>query len=156
MKSYRSCIMTGLLVVLCLVTGLYFLTGYKAYVEHQEKKAVLVQKVRWLTQLQSNREQKLQSIMKINNFVNNAKLLGLEENKWAIYNVDIQDTVTFAEMKTILKQCSNTDSHYFSPVSFHIKSLKATGDMDKTSGRTFENKTGDILMTLKGAFVVKN
>jgi hypothetical protein len=156
MKIFRSSIMTGLLVVLFLVTGRYFLTGYQAYIAHKEKKAVLVQKVRWLTQFQREKEQKLHNIMQINNFINNAKSLGLERDKWAVYNVDIQDTVTFAEMKTILKQCSNADFHYFSPVSFHIKSLKATGDMDKTSGRTFENETGDILMTLKGAFVVKN
>ena len=156
MKIFRSCIMTGLLAVLFLVTGRYFLSAYRSYVAHKEEKAVLVQKVRWLSQLQSEREQKLHSIMKINNFINNAKALGLEQNKWAVYNVDIQDTVTFAEMKTILKQCSNADSHYFSPVSFHIKSLQATGDRDKTSGRTFENEAGDILMTLKGAFVVKN
>jgi hypothetical protein len=156
MKIFRSFIMTGLLVVLFLMAGSYFLTGYKAYVAHKEKKAVLVRQVRWLGQLQSEREQKLHSILRINNFVNNAKLLGLEQNKWAVYNVDIQDTVTFAQMKTILKQCSNADSHYFRPVSFHIKSLKATGNKNETSRMTFENETGDILMTLKGAFVVKN
>lgn len=156
MKIFRSCIMTGLLVVLCLMAGRYFLTGYKAYVAHKEKKAVLVRQVKWLSQLQSERKQNLHSIIRINNFINNAKLLGLEQNKWAVYNVDIQDTVTFAEMKTILKQCSNGDSHYFKPVSFHIKSLKATNDKDKASGRIFENEAGDILMTLKGAFVVKN
>lgn len=156
MKIFRSCIMTGLLVGLFLMAGRYFITSYKAYVAHKEKKAVLVRQVRWLNQLQSERKQKLHSILKINNFVNNAKLLGLEQNKWAVYNVDIQDTVTFGEMKTILKQCSNADSHYFKPVSFHIKSLKATGNTDKTSERIFENKPGDILMTLKGAFVVKN
>ena len=156
MKIFRSCIMTGLLVVLFLMAGRYFLTAYKAHVIQKDKKAVLVGKVRWLSQLQSEREQKLHSILRINNFVNNAKLLGLEQNKWAVYNVDIQDTVTFAEMKTILKQCSHTDSHYFKPASFHIKSLKATGNKNDTSGMTFENQTGDILMTLKGAFVVKN
>ena len=156
MKIFRSCFMTGLLAVLCLMAGRYFLTGYKVYAEHKEKRAMLVRQVKWLNQLQSERKQQLHSILRINNFVNNAKLLGLEENKWAVYNVDIQDTVTFAEMKTILKQCSNVESHYFKPVSFHIKSLKATGDTDKTSERIFENKAGDILMTLKGAFVVKN
>ena len=112
--------MTGLLVVLFLMAGRYFLTGYKAYVAHKEKKAVLVRQVRRLSQLQNEREQQLQSILRINNFINNAKLLGLEQNKWALYNVDIQDTVTFAEMKTILKQCSNADSHYFRPISFFI------------------------------------
>lgn len=148
--------MTGFLVVLSLVAGRYFLTGYKLYAAHKEKKVVLARQVKWLSQLESERKQKLHSILRINNFVNNAKLMGLEEKKWAVYNVDIQDTVTFAQMKTILKQCSNTDSHYFKPISFHIKSLKATGNTDKTSERMFENKTGDILMTIKGAFVVKN
>lgn len=148
--------MTGLLVVLCLLAGRYFLTGYKVYVAHREQKSALIRQVKWLSQLQSERKQNLHGILRINNFVNNAKLMGLEEHKWAVYNVDIQDTVTFAEMKTILKQCSNGDSHYFKPASFHIKSLKAIGDTDKTSERIFENKTGDILMTLKGAFVVKN
>ncbi|MGB2690568.1 MAG: hypothetical protein WBC36_16435, partial [Desulfobacterales bacterium] len=94
MKKFKSCIMTGLLVVLFLMAGRYFLTGYKAYVTHKDKKAALVRQVRWLSQLQSEREQKLPSILRINNFINNAKLLGLEQNKWAVYNVDIQDTVT--------------------------------------------------------------
>ena len=156
MKIFRSCIMTGLLVVLLLMAGHYFLTNYKAYVGYKGKKTVLVRKVRRLNQFQSEREQKLHSILRINNFVNTAKSLGLEQSKWSEYNVDIQDTVTFVEMKTILKQCSNTDSHYFRPISFHIKSLKATDNQDKTSGKTFENVEGDILMTLKGAFVVKN
>jgi uncharacterized protein YjiK len=132
------------------------MTGHKVYVAHKEKKAVLDRQVRWLSHLKSEKEQKLHSILRINNFINNAKLLGLEQNKWAEYNVDIQDTVTFTEMKTILNQCSNGDSHYFKPISFHIKSLKATGNKEKTSGMTFENESGDILMTLKGAFIVKN
>ena len=156
MKIFRSCIMTGLLVVLFLMAGRYFLTAYKAYVGYKGKKTVLVRKVRRLNQFQSEREQKLHSILRINNFVNTAKSLGLEQSKWSEYNVDIQDTVTFAEMKTILKQCSNSNSHYFRPVSFHIKSLKATGNYEKVPGKIFENETGDILMTLKGAFVVKN
>lgn len=156
MKIFRSCIMTGLLAVLFLMAGYYFLTGYKVYVAHKKNKAELVQQVKWLSQLQSERKQKLHSILRINNFVKHAKLMGLEEKKWAVYNVDIQDTVTFAEMKKILKQCSNADSHYFRPISFHIKSLKTNGNTDKPSERIFENKTGDILMSLKGTFVVKN
>ena len=156
MKIFRSCIMTGLLMVLLLMVGRYFLNSYQGYVAHKEKKAVLVENIRWLSQLKSEREHQLHSILRINNFVNNAKLLGLEQNKWDVYNVDIEDAVTFAQMKTILKQCSNSNSHYFKPVSFHIKSLKAAGNYENISGKTFENEAGDILMTLKGAFVVKN
>jgi len=156
MKIFRSCIMTGLLVVLLLTAGRYFLNSYQGYVVHNDKKAVLVRNIRWLSQLQSERKQKLHSIIRINNFVNNAKLLGLEQNRWDVYNVDIENAVSFSQMKTILKQCSNSNSHYFRPISFHIKSLKATGNYEKVPGKIFENETGDILMTLKGAFVVKN
>jgi len=156
MKIFRSCIMTGLLVVSLLTAGRYFLNSYQEYVVHKDKKAVLVSNIRWLSQLQSERKQKLHSIMRINNFVNNAKLLGLEQNRWDVYNVDIENAVSFSQMKTILKQCSNSNFHYFRPVSFHIKSLKATGNYEKVPGKIFENETGDILMTLKGAFVVKN
>ena len=156
MKSYRSCIMTGILVVLFLMAGRYFLTNYKAYIEKKEKKTMLVQKIGWLSRLKTEKEHQLHDILRINNFVNQAKLLGLEQNKWEVYNVDIEDTVTFPQMKAILKQCSNSNFHYFRPISFHIKSLKASVGDGKTSGKTFENETGDILMKLKGAFVVKN
>jgi len=156
MKIFRSCIMTGLLVVFLLMVGRYFLNSYQGYVVHKDKKAVLVRNIRWLSQLQSERKLKLHSIMRINNFVNNAKLLGLEQNRWDVYNVDIENAVSFSQMKTILKQCSNSNSHYFRPVSFHIKSLKATGNYEKVPGKIFENEAGDILMRIKGEFVVKN
>ncbi len=160
-KIFRSCVMTGLIVMLLLIGGRFFLTGYKRYVVNQDKKAVLTCRANLLNQQQSDRKQKMHNILRVNRFVNNAKLLGLEKRRWAVYNVDIQDAVTFTEMKKVLMQCSNATFRYFRPVSFHIKSLKAThnnagiGNKYETSGMTFENKTGDILMTLKGAFIVR-
>ena len=162
--------MTGVLVMLLLIGGRFFLTGYKRYVVHQDKKTALTRRVNFLNQQQSERKQKMHHILRVNRFVNNAKLLGLEKNRWAVYHVDIQDAVTFTEMKRNLMQCTNSASRYFRPVSFHIKSLKAThkikslkathknagiGNKNETSEILFKNKTGDILMTLKGAFVVK-
>ena len=160
-KIFRSCLMTGLLVVLLLIGGRFFLTGYKRYVVNQDKKSVLTRRANLLNQQQSDRKQKMHNILRVSRFVNNAKLLGLEKRRWAVYNVDIQDAVTFTEMKKNLMQCSNSASRYFRPVSFHIKSLKANhnntgiGNKNETSEMLFKNKTGDILMTLKGAFVVR-
>ncbi|MGD2029786.1 MAG: hypothetical protein PVG86_07580 [Desulfobacterales bacterium] len=160
-KVFRSCVMTGVLVVLVLIGGRFFLTGYKRYVVHQEKKAVLTRRANLLNQQQSEQKQKMHHMLRVNRFVNNAKLLGLEKRKWAVYHVDIQDTVTFTEMKRNLMQCTNSASRYFRPVSFHIKSLKAThmnkgiGNKNESSEVLSKNNTGDILMTLKGAFVVR-
>ena len=160
-KIFRSCVMTGFLVLLLLIGGRFFLTGYKRYVVNQDKKSALTRRANFLNQQQSDRKQKMHNILRVSRFVNNAKLLGLEKRRWAVYNVDIQDAVTFTEMKKNLMQCSNSASRYFRPVSFHIKSLKATdnnagiGNKNETSEMSFKNKTGDILMTLKGAFVVR-
>lgn len=103
-----------------------------------------------------DRQRKWQNILKVNHFVKNAQLLGLVRNKWAVYHVDIQDSVTFTDMKNLLNQCTNGNSHYFKPISFHIKSTKAMGEKEKESGMSSQNQKGDILMTLKGAFIVKN
>jgi len=160
-KIFRSCVITGVLVMLLLMGGRFFLTGYKRYVVNQNKKAVLTRRANLLNQQQSERKQKRHHIFRVNRFVNNARLLGLEKRRWAVYHVDIQDAVTFTEMKRNLMQCTNSASRYFRPVSFHIKSLKATennagiGNKNETSEMLFKNKTGDILMTLKGAFVVR-
>jgi hypothetical protein len=148
--------MTGFLMVLCLLAGRFFFSGYQRYVVNQDKKAVMIRQANLLNQRQIGREQKRQNILRVNRFVNNAELLGLVQKKWALYHVNIQDSVTFTEMKKLLTQCSNGDSHYFKPVSFHVKSITATGDKEEAPGMTFQNQTGDILMTLKGAFVVKN
>jgi hypothetical protein len=148
--------MTGLLVVLCLPAGRYFLSGYQRYIINQDKKAVLIRQAELLNQRRIERDQKWQNILKVNRFVKSAELLGLVRKKWAVYHVDIQDSVTFIEMKKLLAQCTNGESHYFKPISFHIKSIKAIGNKEKSSGMTAQNQKGDILMMLKGAFVVKN
>lgn len=155
-KLFRSSIMTGLLVVLCLSIGYFFLSGYQRYVFNQNKKAVLIRKAEILNHRRMEQQQKWQNILKVNRFLKNAKLLGLVRKKWSIYHVDIQDSVTFTDMKNLLAQCTNGDSHYFKPISFHIKSAKATGHKEKVSDITSQNQKGDILMTLKGAFWVKN
>jgi hypothetical protein len=155
-KLFRSSIMTGLLVVLCLSVGYFFLSAYQRYVVDQDKKAVLIQKAEMFNHQRIDRERKWQDILAVNRFVKSAQLLGLVRKKWAVYHVDIQDSVTFTDMKNLLTQCTNGESHYFKPVSFQIKSAKAIGAKEKVPGITSQHQKGDILMTLKGAFLVKN
>jgi hypothetical protein len=155
-KIFRSSVMTGLLVVLCLLAGSFFLSVYQRYVANFDKQEALIRKTELLNHRRTDREQKWQNILQVNHFVKNAQLLGLVRKKWSVYHVDVEDSVTFTEMKKLLIQCTNGDSHYFKPISFHIKSIKAIDNKKRTSGMTSQNQKGDILMTLKGAFVVKN
>ncbi|MGA7143913.1 MAG: hypothetical protein WBY47_05365 [Desulfobacterales bacterium] len=155
-KIFRSGLVTGLLVVLCFSAGYFFLSGYQRYIVNLDKKAALIRQAELLNHRQIDRKQKWQDIMKVNRFVKNAELLGLVRKKWAVYHVDIQDSVNFTEMRKLLTQCTNGDSHYFKPISFHLKSIKAIDNKKNTSGMTSHRQKGDILMVLKGAFFVKN
>ncbi len=155
-KIFRSSMMTGLLVVLCLLAGSFFLSGYQRYVVNRDKKEALIRKTELLNHRRTNREQKWQNISRVNHFVKQAQLLGLVRKKWSVYHVDVEDSVTFTQLKKLLVQCTNDDSHYFKPISFHIKSIKAIDNKKKQSVKTSQNHKGDILMTLKGAFLVKN
>jgi hypothetical protein len=155
-KLFRSSLMTGLLVVLLLSVGHMFLSAYQRYVVNQDKKAVLIRKAELLNHRRIDTEKKWHDILAVNRFIKSAQLLGLVRKEWEIYHVDIQDSVTFTEMKNLLSQCTNGDAYYFKPISFQIKSTKAMGNKEKPSGITSRNQKGDILMTLKGAFMVKN
>ena len=148
--------MSGLLVMLCFSAGYFFLSGYQRYIVNLDKKAALIRQVELFNHRQIDRKQKWQDIMKVNRFVKNAELLGLVRKKWAVYHVDINDSVNFTEMRKLLTQCTNGDSHYFKPVSFHIKSINAIDNKKNTPGMTSHSQKGDILMTLSGAFFVKN
>ena len=148
--------MSGLLVALCLPAGYFFLSGYQRYTLNQDRKAALIRRAELLHHQQIDRKQKWQNILKVNQFVKSAESLGLVRKKWAVYHVDIQDSVTFTEMKKLLTECTNGDSHYFKPISFHIKSIKANANKKESSSMKIQNQKGDIIMTLKGAFLVKN
>ena len=155
-KLFRSSLMTGLLVVLLLLVGHFFLSAYQRYVVKQDKKSVLIRKAELLNHRRIDTEKKWHDILAVNRFIKSAQLLGLVRKEWEIYHVDIQDSVTFTEMKNLLSQCTNGEAYYFKPILFQIKSTKAMGDKEKPSGITSRKQKGDILMTLKGAFMVKN
>jgi hypothetical protein len=148
--------MTGILVMLCFSAGYFFLSGYQRYIVDLNKKTALIRQAELLSHRQIDRKQKWQDIMKVNRFVKNAQLLGLVRKKWAVYHVDINDSVTFPEMRKLLTQCTNRDSHYFKPISFHIKSVTAIDNKKNASGITSNSQKGDILMALSGAFFVKD
>ena len=97
----------------------------------------------------------------MNSFVNRASSLELERDKWAYYDVNIEEAVSFPEAEEILRQTTNSLSYYFKPVMLHVKTKSesnAKAGPDKrtaTSADSPETKKGDVFLTLKGTFVVK-
>jgi len=100
-------------------------------------------------------------MVRVNNFINHARSLGLEKHRWAWYDVNIEEPVSFPEAEKILMQTTNTSSYYFKPVTLHVtKKIESdkkaeTKKPPSTSADSPETKKGDILLKLRGAFLVK-
>jgi len=107
-------------------------------------------------------ERKRRILLRVKNFIDKADKLGLQESRWATYEVNIAQGIAFFEMEQIVNQCVNTPSYYFRPVSLHIKT---NGESDNNefqekpglkSTESSEDQMGDAILTLNGAFVVRH
>ena len=154
-------IISAFLAIFFFIAAHFFLTAYNKYILSQEKNKVLTRQVRLLRQQQREIERKKRIMIRVNNFINRARSLGLEKDKWAYYDVNIAEPVSFQEAKKILTQTTNSSSYYFKPVMLHVKTKiksdkKATQKKPpSTSADSPETKEGDILLTLRGGFLVK-
>jgi len=107
-------------------------------------------------------ERKRRILHRVKKFIDKADALGLEESRWATYEVNIAQGITFFEMEQILNQCVNTSSYYYRPVSLHIKTNGESDNNeieekpDSKSVESSEDQVGDVLLTLNGAFVVRH
>lgn len=90
-------------------------------------------------------------------FVDRARSLGLTRDQWYSYRVNIDEPVSFQEAAYILNQTANSSSYYFNPVQLHIKEKTAAESDNRSAARQVSppQQQGDLLLTLKGEFVVK-
>jgi len=147
------------LAVFFFIAAHFFLTTYNRYFINRKKAEVLTVQARLLKQQKNETEVKKHSIFQANNFIDRARSLGLEENRWAVYDINIEEPVTFSEMEQILNQCANSSAYYFKPIIFYAKTVRELdkGKMKKAiSADSQDTKQGDMLLTLKGVFYVRH
>jgi hypothetical protein len=91
-------------------------------------------------------------LKKLRNFVDQAKAVGLVKDRWAYYPIAIDEAVTFSVAEEVLNQTWSSGAYYFKPKQLHLKKNIDRNDADNEStGRTEK----DLLLTLKGSFVVR-
>jgi len=148
-------------MIFFFIAAHFFLTAYNKYILSQEKIKVLNRQVQLLIKQQRELERKERIMVRVNRFINRARSLGLEKDRWAYYDVNIQEPVSFQEAEKILTQTANSSSYYFKPVTLHVKTKIESDKKSKqnkppsTSADSPETKEGDILLTLRGGFLVK-
>ncbi|MCD6153128.1 MAG: hypothetical protein J7J07_04370 [Syntrophobacterales bacterium] len=161
-KTIRHHITTAIVAIFFCISAYSFLTVHNNYALRNEKLKALTGEARLLEHNQGEINRKKVLMNRVGTFVNLAVSSGLEKSKWAFYDVDIEDIFTFPEAERIISQTASTASYYFKPVMLHMKtdmeSYKET-IKDKTfRGKSADSKLkrqGDVLLKLKGTFVVR-
>ena len=157
----RQHIISAVLVVFFFIAAHFFLKAYNTNILSQEKITILNRQVQLLINQQRELERKKRIMVRVNRFINRAQSLGLEKDKWAYYDVNIQEPVSFQDAEKILQQTTNSSSYYFKPVTLYVTTniepdKKATQKKPPSiSADSPETKEGDILLTLRGGFLVK-
>ncbi|MCP3951662.1 MAG: hypothetical protein GY697_05505 [Desulfobacterales bacterium] len=170
-KASKLTISAGLLSIFLCGAVFLFLQAYNRFEVNNGKKEALSVRLKVLQQQKREAERKARILAKLNDFVHRAGSFGLEEGGWDVYEVYINEPVTFAEMEQMLNQCTNSADYYFKPISLYAKTGRYPGagpavvadekgagpkeKMPQTSVDLQGGATGDVLLTLKGAFVVR-
>lgn len=139
----------------------FFLTAHKRYALNKNALRATISQAQLLKAHQKELERKKGVLQRIHGFVHRARSAGVEKDKWAYYDVNIEEPVPFEEAEKILGQTANSSSYYFKPITLEVKTkIQPDAKAPSTtaaaaSGDSSETKTGDILLNLKGSFVVK-
>lgn len=153
----RHKVFSVLVAVALVVSAHGFFEAHQAYTALQNRLHGLTSEVRSLERRREQLAHNRRLVEQSRDFVDQAVSLGLTKAQWSSYHVNIDEPVSFQEAEYILNQTVNSPSYYFRPSMLHIKA-KAAADMQETpSGhqKTAVLEQGDLLITLKGDFVVK-
>ena len=158
----RSPITTVLSAIVFLVAAFTFWGAFRSYRVETEKMETLQVRGKIMARHQRKFDQQQRVIDNLNGFVTEATRLGLDPNNWETYDVHIQEVVSFSEMQRIVNQCDNTSAYYFKPVSLEAKQRIRNPKkiLVRPTDTAHEEKVpdadeGDILLNLRGTFVVK-
>ncbi len=159
-KKFGPHIIAVGLGILLIVAAQYFTTAFNRHTQNERNLESLDRQVRLLEQNKREQTQKRRTLAHAKKFINRAKAFGLERHKWEHYDVNIEERVYFYEAMRILTQTANSESCYFNPISLNIKKVEgpdptASGQTQTTTGPENDQQGGDLLLSLKGTFVVR-
>lgn len=126
------------------------MNAYSRYDSLRERQAHLSRQRRLLLQKKEEIGHKNQILSEVQNFLDRAKSLGLEKEKWAVYEVNVQDAMSFAEAEQILSQCAYSTFAYYVPALLEIKTIDSI-EINSPGAQ----KKGDLFITLRGRFIAR-
>ena len=110
-------------------------------------------------------EQKMRVLQRVAHFVNRAHEQRLTPDSWSVYEVNIQESVTFSELAQIVEQCVQDKDVYYKPLAFHVALNQEQGPKPPSADGIEPiildadgqgDKPSDVALALKGTFLVRH
>ncbi len=159
LSDYRLTVVVA--VFLLVAAGLFFNAFYRTRALQQKAQALSAQ-VGFLQQQEKQVVKGRDRLLLLRDFHAGAAAAGLQPEEWSLYDVQIQRTATFEQLEQILNQCAHGPQYYFKPQALKIQRIPPDGSTQKLAGDYPQQMLAadalqqkDILLSLKGAFVVK-
>jgi hypothetical protein len=149
--------------MLCLSVGLllslhFAMSAYSRFAAAENRLAALTVRQRLAEQNEAQLTRSYRIWQKVGKFTEAIRSAGLSEQNWSVYDVVIEEPVTYAELGQLLSQCAFSQDFYFRPVSLQIKSADALSAEENTPAgklKGADDPKADVLLSLKGAFLVR-
>jgi len=147
--------------MLLFVASYFFVSVCNEYRQIYAKLQAEKAELQLLRKQKQDMEQKQTIVKRINRFIDDASAVGLHHDRWTYYTVHIEEPLTFPAVERILMQTANAPSYFFKPdtislttdlASYNVAMRKSTPRQAATT-QTIEQ--GDVVVKLKGAFLVK-
>lgn len=151
-KKMMPLIFIGVVTVVFGLGVHMFVQAYSGYL-HQLK---VYDQIKTQVRLVTTRKNELISKQRIldgtHNFIKMADFTGLSPTYWTVYDINLQEMVSFDKADRILNQCASSKVAYFQPLSLQIKiPQKQTQGNDATKPDTKK----DLTVSVHGKFVAK-
>jgi hypothetical protein len=161
--NIKITIITVVAVALVLTSANFGIKAFMRARQLQTDTEVLAVRTRTMRHELGELEQKLRVMQRVGYFMDRAALQGLSVDRWSVYEVNVQDQLSFKELGRVIEQCEHTKDIYFKPASFHItvgpieaqKNTSATIPPPIADGSA-DGGPADVLLGLKGAFLVRH
>ncbi|RLB34803.1 MAG: hypothetical protein DRH12_17140 [Deltaproteobacteria bacterium] len=163
----RRYFITSLVLCVILVFGSIALS--KSYGKWNQLKKTMIAARRdqaWLESIKKEIVRAQRLVNRVNKFAEEAKVLGLTPEAWKIYDVDIQEKVSFPQLVEILQQTTTGLNYYFEPFNLYLtksepdkegkaKAPDAALEEQQSPQHGGEVTEGDMYLRLKGNFIVR-
>ena len=160
--KYSLFIITGLAAAL-FGAGLHM--GADAYTNARQLQAQaegLTIQTRMMRHQLGELEQKVRVLNRVGDFVDQAAIRRLTPQQWSVYEVNIQDALSFAELTRIIEQCGHGEGLVFKPISFHVSvgggrpEDEGANPSKSLKRANADSASADAILELQGAFLVRH